>query len=60
MSPAGINSEAEVWRIVSGGEIHRIRANSGMHYLSPVINLKSDVIATGSGTNADPYIIQTN
>jgi len=27
-------------------------------YIRPVISLKSDVIVTGSGTSADPYVVQ--
>ena len=28
------------------------------HIIRPVINLKSNVQATGSGTSSDPYVIQ--
>ena len=59
MSTAGFNdanTAAIIWDIwygklsyVSGGNAISLR---------PVINLKVDVIATGSGTSADPYVIQ--
>ena len=60
MSPAGIyNDNARVWYVVTSGELAGVESNSSLG-LFPVINLKSDVLATGTGTSSDPYVIQTN
>ena len=40
--------------VLSGGY------SSGETLMRPVINLKSDILATGSGTITEPYIIQYN
>ncbi len=60
MSPAGIakqNDNSSIWRIYN----NRLTYGNGLDYgavLKPVINLKSDVKATGSGTSSSPFIIQ--
>ncbi len=60
MSPAGFAStDAYVWYINATGYV-RLNYVSTSISLRPVINLKSDVLATGTGTTSDPYVIQTN
>ena len=63
MSPCGIGAStgrAAEFAISKGGWIGIARVDASSTYLSSVINLKSDVLATGSGTSSNPYIIQTN
>jgi len=60
MSPAGIDSTLSgVWYVVNVGSIY-IDYVHDSGSLRPVINLKSDVLATGTGTSSDPYVVQTN
>ena len=56
MSSAGIDGYLpKIW---SGmGESQNFNNSSHVH---PVINLKANVLASGTGTSADPYVIQTN
>ena len=58
MSPAGYHSYgAYVWCAnPTGGFNYRVAYYE--HILRPVINLVSTVQATGTGTSADPYVIQ--
>ena len=61
MSPAALNLSigANAWRVHSTGYLYndQVLATIG---LRPVINLNSNVAATGTGTSSDPYVIQTN
>ena len=61
MSPVGGPSTSDLrqWALASDGQLGYARV-SGTLSLSPVINLKSTVLATGTGTSDDPYIIKTN
>ena len=62
MSPMGraVNTVADVWHIrpvganISSSEY----AVNGKKCLLPVINLKSDTQATGTGTSTDPFVVQ--
>ena len=47
-----------VWGIDSSGTVYSEYSHysAGLH---PVINLNANVLATGTGTSADPYVIQT-
>ena len=60
MSPVGVdNSGARAWRVNDdGGIIDNIV--DGFLVVRPVISLKADILATGTGTSADQYIVQTN
>ena len=58
MSPAGLNGRyVYVWNIMADGTLRDNHDNYDMQY-RPVINLKADVTATGTGTSADPYVVQ--
>ena len=58
MSPAGANNTyASAWLVGSDGINEDILGNIFVVY--PVISLKAGMLATGSGTSADPYLIQT-
>ena len=65
MSPAGFRSSSNYngdvvdWYIDETGEV---RTDNGLYNpgLRPVINLKADVLAAGTGTKTDPYVIKTN
>ncbi len=58
MSPSGgINNYAGDWGMMEDGDFYSY-GTSGLHSIRPVINLKADVMATGEGTSANPYIIQ--
>lgn len=51
------SNAGNVWYIGSSGKILGTNPTN-KHYVRPIINLKSDVIyKSGSGTEADPYII---
>ena len=58
MSPAGATSNnARAWRVSNDGRIGNGNVNvSGV--VRPVISLKAGILATGSGTSDDPYVIQ--
>ena len=57
MSPAGFSGNSSgVWRIDGTGYINCNRVDR-THTLRPVLNLKSDTIATGDGTGTNPFII---
>ena len=66
MSPAAFNStSACAWLIYDVGSVHSacfvsIYNVTYVSSLRPVINLNSNVTATGTGTSSDPYVIQTN
>ena len=56
MSQTGFSSE---WVIGGSGGVagSLVTGKNGLH---PVINLNADIIATGTGTSSDPYVIKTN
>ena len=60
MSPSGgTELNAVDWTVFSGGNV----SASGVikvYSFRPVINLKSDVLVTGTGTLSDPYVVKTN
>ena len=68
MSPAGASNyghtNASAWEVSSKGYISSVSVDINVNYtlyaVRPVISLKADTIATGSGTSDDPYIVQTN
>lgn len=56
MSPAGFSgSMSSIWFASSNGNIHTVNATAR---LRPVVNLKTDTIVKGSGTSANPYVVQ--
>ena len=59
MSPAGAttNNYANAWYVNSGGNVYSYTVN-GYYVVRPVISLKAGLLATGSGTSDDPYVIQ--
>ena len=60
MSPAGCTSvSSRLWYVAPTASLDVETVN---HYyaLRPVINLNADVLATGTGTSSDPYVIKTN
>ena len=58
MSPADFDgSIARVWRVSSNGNIYCVSEWLTSH-LRPVINLKSDITVTGSGTSDSHWIVQ--
>ena len=60
MSPVGFSSTgARDWRVSNTGGVLN-RTVSGGSSLCPVINLNTGLLATGTGTSADPYVVQTN
>ena len=59
MSPAGANNRhANAWSVFSGGNLDNYYVGSDLD-VRPVISLKAGILATGSGTSDDPYLIQT-
>ena len=58
MGPSGFDSTyARVWRVYNTGAINTHNVN-GTDIINPVINLKADTVATGSGTSSDPFIVK--
>ena len=58
MSPGGFGyGSSGVWWISSNGAIYTTNTSATL-LLHPVINLKTDVTVTGSGTSTDPYVVQ--
>ena len=58
MSPAGFSgSYSSVWRVNTPGYISNTDVRITLA-LRPVLILKADTLATGSGTSSDPYEIQ--
>ena len=62
MSPGGINiknnkSQSNTWRLYKSGAIYS-DPTGYTNSLRPVINLKADTKASGTGTASDPYVIQ--
>lgn len=63
MSPGGVRASeyADDWYVnYSGNMYSNVYVNSSGLGLRPVINLNANVLATGTGTSSDPYIVQTN
>lgn len=62
MSPAGIHwcNVARLWMIGGTKGMMDYYIPAEQYHLRPVINLNSNVTATGTGTSSDPYVIQTN
>ena len=60
MSPAGAfnGNAALAWSVSPAGYINYFSVDSG-RVVRPVISLKAGLLATGSGTSDDPYLIQT-
>ena len=60
MSPAGTrNTGAIAWSVLSSGRINNSSRVNGSSVVRPVISLKAGILATGSGTSDDPYLILT-
>ena len=59
MSPAGFNSSARGWQVSGSGYVSYDRVHE-YYGLRPVINLNTGLLATGTGTSDDPYVVQTN
>ena len=60
MSPAGYdpnNSQAHVWGIYDDAIIDRGAVYSNPHMYKPIINIKSNITVSGSGTSTDPFIV---
>ena len=59
MSPAGAfnGNAALAWSVSPAGYINYFSVDSG-RVVRPVISLKAGILATGSGTETDPYVIQ--
>ena len=58
MSPAGaFSSSAGAWSVNVDGSIYSYNVSYGS-VVRPVISLKAGILATGSGTSDDPYVIQ--
>ncbi|MBQ7105687.1 MAG: prepilin-type N-terminal cleavage/methylation domain-containing protein [Bacilli bacterium] len=60
MSPAGVlYGSSQEWRIESSGKLNDMYVISDLR-LRPVINLRADITATGTGISSDPYVVQVN
>ncbi len=61
MSPYVYDYYAYTWHVLENGNVHH-QNYSGYtcagNRLRPVINLKSTVTVTGTGTSADPYVVE--
>jgi len=62
MSPGGIESNkySYMWETRGCGALVKTSITQSLPVLRPVINLDSNVRATGDGTKDKPYVIQTN
>ena len=64
MSPAGDSAAAaasrrvNVWLVRKNGNISKISVIGSDIAVRPVVSLKAGILATGSGTSDDPYLIQ--
>ena len=58
MSPGGCGTYSTVWGMNNGGFTNDYHSNTGSHILVPVINLKSDVHVSGTGTKDSPFIVE--
>ena len=58
MSPAGISgSSSYVWYVIASGYVNYNPVNA-RNALRPVLILKADTLATGSGTSSDPFVVE--
>ena len=57
MSPNGYRYHSSVWELRSGMIYSQDSANASWT-IRPVINLKADITAIGSGTSTDPFVVQ--
>ena len=57
MSPNGYRYYGSVWELRSGMIYSQDSANASWT-IRPVINLKADITAIGSGTSTDPFVVQ--
>ena len=59
MSPAGLPNDigANVWYVRSDGSTDEFRV-FGIFGVRPVLNLSADILASGSGTSSDPYVVK--
>ena len=58
MSPAGANNNsASAWPVRADGIISCYYVHYVNSVVRPVISLKAGILATGSGTSDDPYLI---
>ncbi len=56
--PAGFNNgNANAWNMNNTGNINNNNVNN-TNAVRPVINLKSDIAVTGTGTSTDPYVVE--
>ena len=53
MSPSNVNA---IWYVNSSGQLQPV-SESTTARIRPVINLRNNITATGTGTSADPYIV---
>ena len=61
MSPCGsFMSYYYVWTLREGAYLNSSIVSDLSDSLFPVINLNANVLATGTGTSSDPYVVQTN
>ena len=61
MSPAGKGTSTPyVWGVVTSHILYHDYIKGDAYSLRPVINLNANVLATGTGTKTDPYVVQTN
>ena len=57
MSPTGFTGLfSGVWLVGTAGDIGGISV-SDAYVVRPVLNIKADATATGTGTSSDPYVI---
>ena len=59
ISPDCTVTNARVWAFDGGGIMHGSNVEVS-EILSPVINLKANVVVSGLGTSSKPYVVQTN
>jgi len=62
MTPSGFRASsmgARLWTVTADAKISHYPTD-GLFKYRPVITLKSDVTAIGTGTSTDPYVVQTN
>ena len=60
MSPSGVTTTyARSWLVASSGRMNSLGV-SGDYGLKPVLNLKVNLLVSGTGTSTDPYVVQTN
>ena len=58
MSPSNYNSRAYVFYVYSYGDLYNGSGVNSANGVRPVINLKSAIAISGSGTTSDPFKIQ--